>query len=102
MLNWLVIIPPVFVIMLLFYTVKYIVTLLQLKPSEFIKTNQIIVYSKERVSKKFKAATRIVIKFKKDIREETQLDIHYNYGNECTILDHNKGLNFPVLHFYNN
>ena len=81
---------------------KYIVTLLQLGSSEFIKNNQIIVYSKESISKKFKASTQIIVKFKKVAREETQLNIHYKYKNECTILYHNKELNFPVLHFYNN
>ena len=77
-------------------------TLLQPEPPKFIKNNQKIVYSKENISKKFKAATQIIVKFKEDVREETQLDIHYKYGNECTILDHNEDLNFPVLHFYNN
>jgi len=81
---------------------KYIVTLLHLGPSEFIKNNQIIVYFKESISKKFKAATQIIVKFKEVVGEETQLDIHYKYKNKCTILDHNKDLNFPFLHFYNN
>ncbi|QDZ88114.1 hypothetical protein D0441_27910 [Priestia megaterium] len=102
MLSWLIIVSSVFVIMLLFYTVKYIVTLLQLGPSELIKNNQLIVYSKESISRKFKATTQIIVKFKEDVREETQLDIHYKYKNECTILDHNKDLNFLVLNFYNN
>jgi len=39
MLNWLVIVSSVFVIILLFYTVKYITTLLQLESSEFTKNN---------------------------------------------------------------
>ncbi|WP_280146855.1 S8 family peptidase [Priestia megaterium] len=78
MLNWLVIVSSVFVIILLFYTVKYIVTLLQLDSSEFTKN------------------TQIIIKFKEGVCEETQLEIHYK--NKCTILDHNKELNFQVLH----
>ena len=68
---------------------KYIVALLQLGSSEFIKNNQIIVYFKESIFIKFKAATQIIVKFKEVVREETQLDIHYKYKNECTILDHN-------------
>ncbi|WP_394224046.1 hypothetical protein [Priestia aryabhattai] len=71
MINRLVIVSSVFVIMLLFYTGKYIVTLLQLEPSEFIKSNQIIVYSKESISKKFKAATQIIVKFKENVCGET-------------------------------
>ncbi|MCJ7983328.1 S8 family peptidase [Priestia megaterium] len=78
MLNWLVIVSSVFVIILLFYTVKYIVTLLQLGSSEFTKNTQIIV------------------KFKEDVCEETQLKIHHKH--KCTILDHNKELDFQVLH----
>lgn len=49
MLNWLIIVSSVFVIILLFYTVKYIVTLLQLNSSEFTKKTQIIIKFKERV-----------------------------------------------------
>ncbi|GAB1792302.1 alkaline serine protease [Priestia megaterium] len=78
MLSWLVIVSSVFVIILLFYTVKYIVILLQLDSSEFTKNNQIIV------------------KFKEDVCEETQLKIHHKH--KCTILDHNKELDFQVLH----
>jgi len=73
MLSWLVIVSSVFVIILLFYTVKYIVTLIQLEPSEFTQNNQITVNFKE-----------------------TQLDIHCK--NECPILHHSKDLNFPVFH----
>jgi thermitase len=78
MLNWLVIVSSVFVIILLFYTVKYIVSLLHLDSSEFTKNTQIIV------------------KFKEDVCEETQLEIHHK--DKCTILDHNNELNFQVLH----
>ena len=78
MLNWLVIVSSVFVIILLFYTVKYIVILLQLDSSEFTKNTQIIV------------------KFEEDVCEETQLKIHHKH--KCTILDHNKELDFQVLH----
>ena len=74
MLSWLVIVSSVFVIILLFYTVKYIVTLIQLEPSEFTQNNQITVNFKE-----------------------TQLDIHCKH--ECPILHHSKDLNFPVFHF---
>ncbi|MBU3574062.1 S8 family peptidase [Priestia aryabhattai] len=78
MLSWLVTVSSLFVIILLFYTVKYIVILLQLGSSEFTKNTQIIV------------------KFKEDVCEETQLKIHHKY--KCTILDHNKELDFQVLH----
>ena len=78
MLSWLVTVSSLFVIILLFYTVKYIVILLQLDSSEFTKNNQIIV------------------KFKEDVCEETQLKIHHKH--KCTILDHNKELDFQVLH----
>ncbi|MDH2363687.1 S8 family peptidase [Priestia megaterium] len=78
MLSWLVTVSSLFVIILLFYTVKYIVILLQLDFSEFTKNNQIIV------------------KFKEDVCEETQLKIHHKH--KCTILDHNKELDFQVLH----
>ncbi|MED4210661.1 S8 family peptidase [Priestia megaterium] len=78
MLSWLVTVASLFVIILLFYTVKYIVILLQLGSSEFTKNTQIIV------------------KFKEDVCEETQLKIHHKY--KCTILDHNKELDFQVLH----
>ncbi|MGR6341898.1 S8 family peptidase [Priestia megaterium] len=78
MLSWLVTVSSLFVIILLFYTVKYIVILLQLDSSEFTKNTQIIV------------------KFKEDVCEETQLKIHYKH--KCTILDHNKELDFQVLH----
>ena len=96
MLNWLVIVSSIFFIILLFYTVKYIVTLLQLEPSEFTKNNQITVNFKESISKKFKADTQIIVKFKEDVCKETQLDI--NRKNECPILHHSKDLNFPVFH----
>ncbi|WP_374989432.1 hypothetical protein Q5794_28640 (plasmid) [Priestia megaterium] len=66
MLNWLVIISSVFVIILLFYTVKYIVTLLQLEPWEFTKNNQITVNFKESIPKKFKADPQIIVKFKEE------------------------------------
>jgi thermitase len=78
MLSWLVTVSSLFVIILLFYTVKYIVILLQLDSSEFTKNTQIIV------------------KFKEDVCEETQLKIHHKH--KCTILDHNKELDFQVLH----
>ncbi|MDP1442801.1 alkaline serine protease [Priestia megaterium] len=78
MLSWLVTVSSLFVIILLFYTVKYIVILLQLDSSEFNKNTQIIV------------------KFKEDVCEETQLKIHHKH--KCTILDHNKELDFQVLH----
>lgn len=78
MLSWLVTVSFLFVIILLFYTVKYIVILLQLDSSEFTKNTQIIV------------------KFKEDVCEETQLKIHHKH--KCTILDHNKELDFQVLH----
>ncbi|PGO61574.1 S8 family peptidase [Priestia megaterium] len=78
MLSWLVTVSSLFVIILLFYTVKYIVILLQLDSSEFTKNNQIIV------------------KFKEDVCEETHLKIHHKH--KCTILDHNKELDFQVLH----
>ncbi|MEB2277618.1 S8 family peptidase [Bacillus sp. ILBB4] len=78
MLSWLVTASSLFVIILLFYTVKYIVILLQLDSSEFTKNTQIIV------------------KFKEDVCEETQLKIHHKH--KCTILDHNKELDFQVLH----
>ncbi|MDC0705760.1 MULTISPECIES: S8 family peptidase [Priestia] len=78
MLSWLVTVSSLFVIILLFYTVKYIVILLQLNSSEFTKNTQIIV------------------KFKEDVCEETQLKIHHKH--KCTILDHNKELDFQVLH----
>ncbi|MGG0473683.1 S8 family peptidase [Priestia aryabhattai] len=78
MLSWLVTVSSLFVIILLFYTVKYIVILLQLDSSEF--TNN----------------TQIIVKFKEDVCEETQLKIHHKH--KCTILDHNKELDFQVLH----
>ncbi|MFS0621179.1 S8 family peptidase [Priestia megaterium] len=78
MLSWLVTVSSLFVIIMLFYTVKYIVILLQLDSSEFTKNTQIIV------------------KFKEDVCEETQLKIHHKH--KCTILDHNKELDFQVLH----
>ena len=78
MLSWLVTVSSLFVIILLFYTVKYIVILLQLDSSEFTKNTQIIV------------------KFEEDVCEETQLKIHHKH--KCTILDHNKELDFQVLH----
>jgi thermitase len=78
MLSWLVTVSSLFVIILLFYTLKYIVILLKLGSSEFTKNTQIIV------------------KFKEDVCEETQLKIHHKY--KCTILDHNKELDFQVLH----
>ncbi|MGZ0879168.1 S8 family peptidase [Priestia megaterium] len=78
MLSWLVTVSSLFVIILLFYTVKYIVILLQLDSSEFTKNTQIIV------------------KFKEGVCEETQLKIHHKH--KCTILDHNKELDFQVLH----
>ncbi|UMZ35823.1 S8 family peptidase [Priestia megaterium] len=78
MLSWLVTVSSLFVIILLFYTVKYIVILLQLDSSELTKNTQIIV------------------KFKEDVCEETQLKIHHKH--KCTILDHNKELDFQVLH----
>ncbi|MFP3668673.1 MULTISPECIES: S8 family peptidase [Priestia] len=78
MLSWLVTVSSLFVIILLFYTVKYIVILLQLDSSEFTKNTQIIV------------------KFKEDVCEETQLKIHHKH--KCTILDHNKELDFQVLY----
>ncbi|MFU1996726.1 S8 family serine peptidase [Priestia megaterium] len=53
-------------------------TLLQLNALEFTKN------------------TQIIIKFKERVCEETQLEIHYK--NKCRILDHNKELNFQVLH----
>ncbi|MGG0381152.1 S8 family peptidase [Priestia megaterium] len=78
MLSWLVTVSSLFVIILLFYTVKYIGILLQLDSSEFTKNTQIIV------------------KFKEDVCEETQLKIHHKH--KCKILDHNKELDFQVLH----
>ncbi|MEH7035342.1 S8 family peptidase [Priestia megaterium] len=78
MLSWLVTVSSLFVIILLFYTVKYIVILLQLDSSEFNKN------------------TPIIVKFKEDVCEETQLKIHHKH--KCTILDHNKELDFQVLH----
>lgn len=97
MLSWLVIAPSVFVIILLFYTVKYIVALIQLEPSEFTQSNQITVNFKESISKKIRADTQIIVKCKEDVYKETQLDIHCKH--ECPILHHSKDLNFPVFHF---
>ncbi len=97
MLNWLVIVSSVFVIILLFYTVKYIVTLLHLETPKLTQNNQMVVKIKDSISENFKAETQIIVKFKEDVYEETQLDIHRK--NQCTILHHNKDLNFQVLHF---
>lgn len=96
MLSWLVIVPSVYVIILLFYTMKYIVTFLQLETPRLTQKNQMVVTVKESVSENFKADTQIIVKFKEDACEETQLDIHRK--NECTILHHNKNLNFQLLH----
>jgi len=96
-LNWLVIVSSVFVIILLFYNVKYIVTLLHLETLKLTQNNQMVVKIKDSVSENFKADTQIIVKFKEDVCEETQLDIHCK--NQCTILHHNKDLNFQVLHF---
>jgi len=96
MLSWLVTVSSLFVIILLFYTLKYIVTLIQLEPSEFTQNNQITVNFKESIFKKFRADTHVIVKCKEDVYKETQLDIHCK--NECPILHHSKDLNFPVFH----
>ena len=72
-------------------------TLLHLETLKLTQNNQMVVKIKDSVSENFKADTQIIVKFKEDVCEETQLDIHCK--NQCTILHHNKDLNFQVLHF---
>jgi thermitase len=76
--SWLALASSVFIIILLFYTVKYIVTLFYPEPPTDFEPNQMIV------------------KFNKSVCEERATEIHRK--NKCTVLEENNDLGFHLVY----
>lgn len=106
MFNLLAITLSVFIIILLFYTVKYIIKVLKQQPLEKLKINQIKDTSQifkisdeanvnEPIADASQDSSRIIVKFKDNVCYEKQAVIHRK--NKCTLLYHNKDLDFQVL-----
>ncbi|MCM3186898.1 S8 family peptidase [Priestia megaterium] len=106
MFNLLATTLSVFIIILLFYTVKYIIKVLKQQPLEKLKINQIKdtsqifkISDKANVNGSIADASqdssRIIVKFKDNVCYEKQAVIHRK--NKCTLLYHNKDLDFQVL-----
>ncbi|OVE34508.1 alkaline serine protease [Priestia aryabhattai] len=106
MFNLLAITLSVFIIILLFYTVKYIIKVLKQQPLEKLKINQIKdtshifkISDKANVNGSIADASqdssRIIVKFKDNVCYEKQAVIHRK--NKCTLLYQNKDLDFQVL-----
>ncbi|MCU7713088.1 S8 family peptidase [Priestia megaterium] len=78
MFFWLSVTTSVFIIILLFYTVKYIVTLFRSEPPTAFEPNQLI------------------IKFNENVCEHRAAEIHRK--NKCEILEKNKILGFHLVY----
>ncbi|WP_337134649.1 S8 family peptidase [Priestia megaterium] len=106
MFNLLAITLSVSIIILLFYTVKYIIKVLKQQPLEKLKINQIKNTSQifkisdkaninESAADASQNSSQIIVKFKDNVCSEKQAAIHRK--NKCTLLHRNKDLDFQVL-----
>lgn len=107
MLNLLATTLSVSVVILLFYAVKYIIKILKQQSVKNLKTipikkasplfkRRINASTKEFTADDFQNSSQIIVKFKKNVCFENQVNIHRK--NKCTLIYHNKDLDFQVLH----
>jgi len=107
MLNLLATTLSVSVVILLFYAVKYIIKILKQQSVKNLRTisikkasplfkRRINASTKEFTADDFQNSSQIIVKFKKNVCFENQVNIHRK--NKCTLIYHNKDLDFQVLH----